>query len=165
MLHPQSLIIRYTDAHTNTYLCLVFGEKLWNGQLWSDGERHAGSTFPSRGFRANFAHSGCTTGVLAGLTATDGNCLIISLVSGLTTNIQCIENQQSSAYIFIFLFWLYFWILKGVMKKHITSLLLCNAHIVFQTAKTGVSGTWPMSIPGFRCFLMSARRGQDLGFT
>lgn len=140
----------HRHPHKHSHLCRVFGEKLWKRQLWCDGERHAGSTFSSRWFRANPAHR-LRRWTSAGLTDTDGNRLLICLVSGLTTNIQRTETSAIFFLHFPCLFRLHYWILKGLMKKYITSVPLCNACIVFQTAKTGVSGIWPMSIPGFRC--------------
>ena len=142
----------HRHPHKHSHLRLVFGEKLWKRQLWRDGDRHAG--FSGCWFGANSAHR-LHRWSSAGLTDTDGNLLLICLVSGLTTNIQCTEHQVSLCLHFHFLFWLHYWILQGLVKEYITSLLLCNACIVFQTAKTGVSGVWPMSIPGF---LRSCRR-------
>lgn len=142
---PHNLIHRHARKHSHP--CLVFREKLWKRQLWWDGERHAGLT--RLWSRANCAHR-LRRWSSTQLTHTDGNGLLICLASGLTTHIRCTDESANFCIYFHFLFRLHCWILKGLMKKYITRSLLCNACIAFQTAKTGVSGIWPMSIPGFR---------------
>lgn len=89
-----------TDTHTNTRLCLMFGGE---AVKTTAVVRRGTSRWSSRWFRANSAHR-LHHWSSAGLTDTDGNRLLICLVSGLITDTERAEHQLSFAYIFTLCF-------------------------------------------------------------